>query len=323
MVVSVLDLPRMRYPFLGSSSSSVTRGYMPVDVLSLSYCAVNVVLLAVGYRNVPGAGGLLAAFLTGFVVVASFRFVPRGGSWMLQFVRDAYPLITLPLTYGAVGRVNRALFPGFFDDLVLEWDRWVFGGHPNAYLADVLPSAPLSEFLHLCYFLYLSMVPLLGLTLFLRGRFERFRVFSTTTTLTFYTCFTMFLLFPVQGPYYTFPRVDAPGVFFPQLVYSVLERGASVGAAFPSSHVAVAMVVALMAHRLCRGLWPVLLTIALGITLATVYGGFHYAIDSVVGFGYGLIMARVGPRLHAALLRRVRRSHIRMRIELGERRRTG
>ena len=290
-------------PAENSVSRGYTRGYTPVDLLSLAYFAINITLLIFGFEHVTNAGLMVAGFSGAFAIVALFRFVPRGGSWVLQFIRDAYPLVLLPAAYWAVGVVNRALFQTYFDDLVLEWDLWLFGGHPNAYLADLFPYAALSEFLHLCYWAYLSVVPILGLALFFRRRFERFRVFATTVTLTFYSCFTMFLFFPVQGPYYTFPRVDAPGSVFPQIVYGVLERGAAVGAAFPSSHVAVSIVVALMAYRLYRRLWPLLLTVSLGITVGTVYGGFHYAVDSAVGLLVGVAAAWAGPRLHARLLR--------------------
>lgn len=283
-----------------------TAGYTPVDLLTLGYFGLNLVLIGIGYRHLENAEGMLALFGSGFLVVALLRWVPRTGSLALQFVRDSYPLWLLPISYKSVGVVNKAIFQGYFDHVVLRWDFLLFRGHPNSYLAERFPYEPLSEFLHLCYWMYLLLVPILGFTLYFMGRYERFRVFATTISLTYYCCYTIFMLFPVMGPYYTFPRVTAPGTFFPELVYTVLERGAAVGAAFPSSHVAVSVVVALMAYRFCRVLWPLLLIAAAGITVGTVYGGFHYAIDAVAGLAFGVLAAHLGPRVHAALLRVLR-----------------
>jgi membrane-associated phospholipid phosphatase len=108
----------------------------------------------------------------------------------------------------------------------------------------------------------------------------------------------------VRGPYYTFPPVDAPGTIFPELVHATLDRGAAVGTAFPSSHCAAAVVVAILAWRFApRGLAMAITVISSGIVLATVYGGFHYAIDAVAGLVIGLAMGNLGPRLHGWLSR--------------------
>src|SRR5207237_54408 len=57
----------------------------------------------------------------------------------------------------------------------------------------------------------------------------------------------------------------------------------SLGAAFPSSHVAAAVVAAVCALRYWRRLGLVLTPFTLGLVLSVVYGQFHYAVDAVAG----------------------------------------
>lgn len=281
-------------------------GYAPFDLLSLGYLAVNLVVIALGYRNLTHAGLLLVGFSAAFLAVASLRFVPRPRWVVLQFIRDAYPLLLLAWTYKLVGVVNRAFYHGYFDWEVMKWDRFLFGGHPNAYLAKALPFAPLSEFLHFCYYVYFGLIPLLGFTLYFSGRREQFRIMTTSLCTAIYSCFLCFVFFPVRGPFYTFPPVSPPGHVFPHLVYKALASGAAVGAAFPSSHVAISTVVAIMSSRFAPKLSRVIWVITSGIVLATVYGGFHYGVDAMAGLVIGVTVGIFGPRTHGALQRRAR-----------------
>ena len=67
----------------------------------------------------------------------------------------------------------------------------------------------------------------------------------------FYLCYTAFLLFPVAGPRYLLPAAENAATAVPaaRLTHRLLERGSAWGTAFPSSHVAVALVAAVCAWR--------------------------------------------------------------------------
>jgi membrane-associated phospholipid phosphatase len=102
---------------------------------------------------------------------------------------------------------------------------------------------------------------------------------------TFYLCYVIFLFFPVAGPRYTFDLAhNAATEIWPVRVTEwLLDRGDSWGAAFPSSHVAAAVVAAACALRYQRPLGLLLTPFTLGLILSVVYGQFHYAVDAVAG----------------------------------------
>src|SRR5256885_17148599 len=103
--------------------------------------------------------------------------------------------------------------------------------------------------------------------------------------ITFYLCYVVFLFFPVAGPRYAFDLAHntATQTWPARFTQWLLDRGDSWGAAFPSSHVAAAVVAAICALRYWRALGLALVPPTVGLVVSVVYGQFHYAVDAVAG----------------------------------------
>jgi membrane-associated phospholipid phosphatase len=80
-----------------------------------------------------------------------------------------------------------------------------------------------------------------------------------------------------------------------------LSQGSSRGAAFPSSHAAIAAVQAVNAYRHLPRATPLLAAITVGISIGAVYGGFHYGVDMMAGLALGLLAAWASPAIRRAL----------------------
>jgi membrane-associated phospholipid phosphatase len=98
-----------------------------------------------------------------------------------------------------------------------------------------------------------------------------------------------FLFFPVAGPRYAFALADnaATRVWPARAAQWLLNQGDSWGAAFPSSHVAGALVATMCALRFWRPLGLSLLPWTVGLVFAVVYGQFHYGVDALSGLVVG------------------------------------
>ena len=66
------------------------------------------------------------------------------------------------------------------------------------------------------------------------------------------------------------------------------------GGTFPSSHITMALVVSLLALRYEKKLGYILIVITFGIAVATVYLGYHHAIDPFFGLMLGGIFYPIG-----------------------------
>lgn len=196
----------------------------------------------------------------------------------------------IPLLYMEIGQLNQLLGSGYRDTVVTAWESAVFGS-PATELAAAIPNVVLSEALHLTYLLYYPTVLVPLALLYYWRRIDQFEDSVLAVVAAAVVCFVVFVYFPVQGPRYFGPPEGVPNGPMRALTLSILESGSSRGAAFPSSHMALATAQAMAQLRFHRPMGVVVAVIALGIGRGAVYAGFHYAIDMAVGAGVGIAVA--------------------------------
>jgi membrane-associated phospholipid phosphatase len=204
--------------------------------------------------------------------------------------RPALDWLTLtigPLMYVEMRWIIAGLGLPHRDGLVAAWEQVLFPSNPSATLALRWRALPLSEALHLAYGGYYLLVYLPPIILYARGKRDDFVATALALTVVYGSCFVTYALFPVDGPRYLVGPAAAPDGPMRRLVLALLEQGSSRGTAFPSSHVAASVVAALCALRYQRPVGIVVAITACALTVATVYGGFHYAVDALVGVFVG------------------------------------
>ena len=198
------------------------------------------------------------------------------------------PLDWLVLTIGPVMYVElRWIIAGVGiphrDAWAIEWEQVLFPSNPSATLAPQLAYPVLSETLHLAYAAYYLLVYLPPIALYLRGRRDEFVATVLALTIVYGVCFITYAFVPVDGPRYLVGPAAAPEGPIRSFVLELLDRGSSRGTAFPSSHVAASVVSSLCALQYQRRVGTVVAIVTAALTVATVYGGFHYAVDALVG----------------------------------------
>ncbi|HXO86258.1 MAG TPA: phosphatase PAP2 family protein, partial [Gemmatimonadales bacterium] len=201
-----------------------------------------------------------------------------------RFLGDWYPMLLLPALYGEIGVLT--LSAGFQNDLLIQrLETWVFGSQISYRWIRESPDVLLSWLLHACYLAYYPILYASPLALWMSGRRDASRHTIFAVMATFYLCYIVFLFFPVAGPRYAFDGAHnaATEVWPARFAAWLLDRGDSWGAAFPSSHVAASVVATGMALRYWRPVGLILLPFTAGLTLAVVYGQFHYAVDALTG----------------------------------------
>jgi membrane-associated phospholipid phosphatase len=210
------------------------------------------------------------------------------------------PVVIAPLLYFALPDLMRGWSGGevvFNDPAVLGWERSLFGGNPAQGWAARMPSCALSEILHAGYLSYYAIIFAPVLWLWLRGDRAGAAKVALALSIAFVACYVVFVLYPVQGPRYLW--VGPPGICegpVRSLTLSVLESGSSRGAAFPSSHVAVAVAISLVTIMRARVAGTVVGVASVLLASGAVYGGFHYAVDVIAGGAVGVSAALIAAR---------------------------
>lgn len=201
------------------------------------------------------------------------------------------PLIFVPVLYAQVGSLVNGVPVHDASVLAIE-HRWF--GEPARTWSRLYPSPLLSIPLHIGYLSYYLIIYLPPLRLVLRRDQRALNETILALLLAFIASFVWFVLWPVEGPRYRWPPVaDVTADPVRLLTTTILERFSSRGAAFPSSHVSVAVVQTLMAWRWQRRLVWLLAPLTLALAFGAVYGGFHYLTDVVAGASLGAVVGAI------------------------------
>lgn len=263
----------------------------PVDLLLLGWLALTGLVAAVRLDSHAGVGWviLLNLLITGLILLLAR---PDAGP-LGRALREWYPLLLLPALYGSLDLLNGLGQVRVFDPEVLAMERWIFGGEPARTWWERHPSAFWSTLLHGAYWSYYLILAFPVVWFVATRRTEALRHTVLLLTATFVICYLIFLLFPVAGPYYWYPRPDPAFLDNPmaRLVYGTLATGSSYGAAFPSSHVAAAVVATVGAWRGSRLAGAILLPATLLMVVSVVYCQMHYAVDALAGLLVALVVA--------------------------------
>jgi membrane-associated phospholipid phosphatase len=227
----------------------------------------------------------------------------------IEAVAAWYPLFLFGIFFEEIGRIVHAIHPGWFDELLIAADYYLFGVHPTVWI-ERYASYWLTEYMQLAYTSYLVLAVGFGAWLWRRGRREEFATLVVASCVNYYLNYMIFVLFPIESPYHTLQhlqQVELAGGPVTALIEWIERYGRVHGGAFPSAHVSGSIVVLWCAWRSAPRFGALLTPLVLSICVATIYGRYHYAVDVVAGALLGTfatwIAARLRQREAAAALR--------------------
>ncbi|WP_369699552.1 phosphatase PAP2 family protein [Nesterenkonia sp. Act20] len=194
-----------------------------------------------------------------------------------------------------------------FDRELLQLDRWMFGGvDPALVLHDILGVELTAQVLSFIYMAYLPLIPLtLGIFLVLNRNLAVGAWYATTLSLNWVIGTLSYYLLPALGPIYARPDLydTLPETRVAELQESLLnnrlqflsnpEASEAIHgvAAFASLHTSITFAAAYFMHRTGQHLGVRIFAWAFfGLTvLSTLYFGWHYVIDDIVGIVIGYL----------------------------------
>ncbi len=309
---------------------SAPRGLMALEWVVLAYTAVTllIVLFASTKLDNPeamvwGRVRLGAVTLAMWVV---YRLVPCR---LTRFARVLVQMLLLSTWYADTYELNK-LFVNL-DPFFASLDQSLFGCQPALLFAQQLPQGLFSELMYMAYASYFPII-LVTTVFHFCCRYEQFERAAFVVLASFFAFYLVYDLLPVTGPMYyyqavgtdkvaqgLFPAVGdyflthtdmmtspgwADGLFY-HVVADLHTAGERPTAAFPSSHVGIAMVCMLLLWRTrCRKVFFWLLPFALLICLATVYIRAHYAVDVLGGLLAGALFYVLWGRVYDSTCRR-------------------
>jgi hypothetical protein len=267
---------------------------LAVDPLVAGYSLLLAIIWAALTARAAYAPWMCAAHLAGASLFLVLRRRPHLGR-ATACLREYYPLLWTLGFWLELDYLLPLLHPVYFDTVVEGLDRALLGASWARQWSARASSPWLSEPMHLLYMLFpLVTVPPLwfGVT----GRRAALREIVLGLTLCYVCCCLAYLLMPVEGPRASV-AAGAPSAngLFHRLAVGYARLGDRVGdprgSAFPSFHVAGAVVTAWVAWRW----WPravavPVTVVAVGLSISTVYTQNHYVLDAAAGAALALVV---------------------------------
>jgi membrane-associated phospholipid phosphatase len=264
----------------------------PLVVVSLAYLLLVSAMMI--WRGISVSPDYLLLILVP-VALLSGRF--------LRFLRDWVPFIALFLGYEAVrGIAPRSGIPVHYG-YVIRVDRALFGGtDPSQWLQAQLGSVRwLAVACTVVYFCHFVIPVAVGMVLWLVDRVQFLRFTVALLGMSF-AAFVVFLLVPVAPPWLANHHHLLPGVHsliaLPSAVspyYQWLNPDAA--AAFPSLHAAFPLLAALALWPVTRSGAVLAFTWSAAVWFSVVYLGQHYVADVLGGIAFAvgtwLVMTQV------------------------------
>lgn len=227
------------------------------------------------------------------LVLELIRFAekyPQKKTW--RFFRTMYPLALFLYGWEELAAIIQMFFGNYWmTEVIVRWDKLIFGVDPTVWVQKLFKPW-LNELMHFNYLGYYTFFLLIPFLLYFRGKKQETFAVMSILTFTYFSNFFLFYFMPTLDPL-NVPLLQAQyvkeqvGYFFVPLNHYIQAKGGIPVAAFPSSHVAGALVWVLTAIRYNRMLGYALLPLAVGIGFTVVYIQLHYALDPIFGYLWG------------------------------------
>lgn len=278
-------------PFLGS-----------IDIITLAYCGWIVLYMLAGIaigRAVNWQFHLprYLSIITGVLLLAwCERYLaakmPDRLAGALSFLRGIYPVILFAYFYTSLKCVSRIIFPHWLDPYFMRIDHAIFGYYPSLVWGMKYDTMFWQEFFHFSYFCYYPMIGGLPTYLYFKNK-AAFRELIFNLAFVFYCCYTFYSLVPVIGGRYISEAYHLAHAYrmgpFTHIMAYIYNHSGHWGGAFPSSHIAITLVLTVAALKYVRKWGYVFCVVSLFLSIATVFCHYHWFIDAVAGVLTGVL----------------------------------
>ena len=213
----------------------------------------------------------------------------------ISMIRDWLPILLTLVAFQEMEFFLPSRFEHRFEEAWIRQDIVLLHTWRLHQIIESLGSI-LPVYLELCYLLVYGLGPFCIGLLYAQGERDTVDRFLTIYLAGTLGAYALFPFFPSQPPRLLYPGVQMPGIttWVRNLNLFVLRKGTIHVGVFPSAHVssafsaAWAMFFVLPGRRKVAG---AMVLYAISVSLATVYGRYHYAADVLAGIGVSVVTA--------------------------------
>lgn len=279
----------------------------PTEAIHLGAIAILAVLTVIFYNRLGNPNGNLLAY--GALAAAIGVIVPLakredGLPAPVTLFLDFYPAIFLPILFNTLSPLIMATRGGARDELLIAADRAIFGVDVTVWL-ERFARPGVNDVFYVFYSTYYFIALSLGLVLWARDRATA-RRYVFTLMVVYYVSYAGYFTIPALGPrfaqvsLYTKSLTESPVARIINDSINHLEKTKL--DVFPSGHTMISVAVLLVAWKRARDVFWILLPIATGLIISTVFCRFHYVIDLIAGTALAFVSVPIGDWIYDRIM---------------------
>jgi membrane-associated phospholipid phosphatase len=205
----------------------------------------------------------------------------------------------------------KPLNPYLYDNILVNWDRAIFGSDPTAMLS-IIHNRYLTELLQVCYVMFFFLPIFHGVELFFRNKNENLKDLTSQIIFGFLLSYLLYFFMPAIGPrfsIYNFSTINTelPGVYVTDFLRHIVNTGGGIpdGVShpanyvnrdcMPSGHTMLTLINMMLAVKYRSKLRYVILIIGTGLIFSTLYMRYHYGVDVLAGVICAIISYKTEP----------------------------
>ncbi|MDD2714379.1 MAG: phosphatase PAP2 family protein [Candidatus Wallbacteria bacterium] len=207
--------------------------------------------------------------------------------FFLKVLRDWFPfLLILSMYYSFYDGLNHFIVSTDKDQLLADWDKFLFGGHISVWLERYMGIPYLVDWLSFCYLAFVFLMPLIAGVFYFRRDYLAFRTVMIGVVLMECIGCLGYTIMPAVGPRFAFRDWYSISITGGKMTYWALDfinftrlpRDC-----FPSLHVGLTALFYFSSFRHCRWLFWCVTPVILSLWFACIFLRYHYLVDVVAG----------------------------------------
>lgn len=232
-------------------------------------------------------------------------------------------VIMAPLVYFIYSQVQqyiRFINPYEFDNVLISWDRFLFGTDPTIWLHKISFPA-LTEFLQISYMTYFLMPLIQGIELHFKADDKVFNKFAELIIFCFYFSYLLYFFLPAIGPRFTLhdfslTSLELPGLWITDTLRAIVNQGGGIPDGvlnpalyvnrdcMPSGHTMMTLMNLILAFRLQSKFRWIFLIFGVSLIFGTVYLRYHYVVDVLAGIVFCFVALWLEPKISRLLAKK-------------------
>lgn len=211
-------------------------------------------------------------------------------------IKSILPIVSVPLIYFSLSHVMKILDPPNQDHLLQKADELLVGGNLSLPLQSIAHPV-LTECMYIAYLWFFAYVICSLIQQFRRGEMIRQSFYTGLFTI-YWIGFLGYSWVPALGPY-LMNHLGGPvldGLYLTRPIYELILCSNNQVDVFPSLHCSISAFCLFFDWNYNRSRFWLYLPLCVLIWISTIYLGYHYFIDIVVGFGLTFLALKLSKR---------------------------